>query len=227
MKHLALVLVAALALTGCNKVFDDQSVVGPDLSGDGPFEGAAEVVMTEPFRIDGRDKTRHITIKPRAGEDAGTVINLTSNTEKPFNAGVTWHAFTPIVAETNADARTYWLMGFNLTRTPDRAVYMIVRYPRGLELKSGLTSDAFEYLSLDCGDLDVARHPPEHYAPVAEGKERKETPLDPAPEAGDCEFNSLNEARKLAPLALQRYDQVKHYEDAPTADWNQLKVEVR
>ncbi|ESQ87081.1 hypothetical protein ABAC460_21160 [Asticcacaulis sp. AC460] len=219
--------MAGLVLAGCNKVFDDQSVVGPDLNGDGPFEGAAEVVMTEPFRIDGHDKTRHITVRPRAGEDAGTVVNLTSNTEKPFNAGVTWHSFTPIVAETNAEAHRYWLMGFNLTRTPDRAVYMIIRYPRDLGLKPGLSSDAFEYLSLDCGDLDVARHPVEHYAPLADGKERKETPLDPAPEAGTCEFNSLAEAQKLTPLVLQRYDQVKHYEDAPTADWNRLKVEVR
>lgn len=220
-----LCLTVLLSLAGCDRhVFNDRSVVGPDLSGAGPFGAAHEVVVSESFS---RDGARSLDIVRGQGGDTATVVNFFSNTDKPYMAGVGYWGFTPVVAETNAGAKAYWLAGFNLTRTPDRSVYLILRYPKGLAIVPGLSSDAFEYLSVGCGDLDVARHPPEYYAPKKDGETRPEPPLDPAPEAGDCEFNSLHEMQVLTPLALKKYDQIKRYDDAPEANWHKVHVEVK
>lgn len=215
-----LVLLTFLALGACSRqVFNDHSVVGPDLPRGDPFGGHA-AVLTQNWS---RDGARSIRFAP--GQDA-TVVNFFSNTAKPYNAGVGAWSFTPIVPETNAEAHHYWLLSFNLTRTADRSNYLILRYPASLELKPGTSSDAFEYLSLDCGDLDVARRKPESYASVKEGESKPDLPLDIQPEAGDCEFNSLHEAQVLAPLVLKKYDLIKRYDDAPTADWRQVRVVV-
>ncbi len=220
-----LCFIILLGLAGCDrKVFNDRSVVGPDLGGAGPFAAAHEIVLNESFS---RDGARSIDIVHGGAADSATVVNFFSNTDKPYNAGVGYWGFTPVVAETNAGARAYWLMSFNLTRTPDRSVYLILRYPKGLAITSGLSSDDFEYMSVDCGDLDVARHPPDYYAPKKDGETRPEPPLDPAPEAGDCEFNSQHEMQVLTPLVLKKYDQIKHYEDAPEAAWHKVHVEVK
>lgn len=217
--------VALLGLGACDRqVFNDHSVVGPDLSGAGPFGAAHEVVLTQKFS---RDGARSIDILHGNAGDSATVVNFFSNTDKPYNAGVGYWGFTPVVAETNAEAKAYWLVSFNLTRTPDRSVYLILRYPKGTAIAPGLSSDAFEYMSVACGDLDVARHPPEYYAPKKENETRPEPPLDPAPEAGTCEFNSLHELQVVTPLALKKYDQIKRYEDAPEAAWHQVHVEVK
>ena len=218
-------LVLLLSLAGCGRqVFNDRSVVGPDLGGAGPFGAAHEITLSETFS---RDGARSLHILDGQNGDSATVVNFFSNTDKPYNAGVGYWGFTPVVAETNADAKSYWLAGFNLTRTPDRSVYLILRYPKGLVIAPGLSSDAFEYMSVDCGDLDVARHPPEYYAPKKESETRPEPPLDPAPEAGDCEFNSLHEAQVLTPLTLKKYDQIKRYEDAPQPSWHAIHIEVK
>lgn len=224
-----LLAFSLLALAGCEarSEFGDQSVVGPDLGHSGPFDAAHDVTMVNPDDDDSAPSGRRsVTIHRATPEDTGQVVNLFSNTSKPFLAGISYLGFTPIVAETNAQARTYWLVGFNLTRTPDRSVYMILRYPKNLDITPGLRSDAFEYLSLDCSDLSVARHPADYYAPLPDGKTREEPAPDPAPEAGDCEFNSLREATTLAALTLRRYDQIKHENDAPQPTWHPLHVEV-
>jgi hypothetical protein len=230
----SLCAVALLALGGCNNaVFDDESVIGPDLGHRGPFEAAHEVVMTQNFTyhaegLQGVERTRRITITPGAQADTGTLINVFTNTEKPFLAGVSYQAFTPIVAETNDAAKAYWLVGFNASRTPDRSTYMILRYPRDLKIAPGLSSDAFEYVTLACGDLTVARRPADYYKPKPQGvPETPEPAPDPAPEAGPCEFNSHAEAGKMTPLVLKRYDEIKHYDGAPSLNWQQVHVEVR
>lgn len=226
--HIALFALSALALAGCNPKsdFGDTSVIGPDLGHGGPFGAVHEIAMTDPHQ-DKDDRTpMRMTIHRDDSEDTGQVVNMFSNTSKPFGAGITYYGFTPIIAETNAEAHTYWLLGINMTRTPDRSVYMVLRYPRGLEITPGLKSDAFEYLALNCYDLEVARHPAEYYKPLPEGQNREEPAPDPAPEAGDCEYNSLREAQSLTGLTLQKYDQIHHYEDAPKASWHALHVEA-
>ena len=216
----ALFLLALLSLSGCaRQVFNDHSVVGPDLSAGDPF-GGHTAVMTQAWS---REGARSVSFRP--GHDA-TVVNVFSNTDKPYNTGVGAWRFTPMVPETNAEAHTYWLVSFNLTRTADRSNYLILRYPTGTEIAPGLSSDAFEYLSVGCGDLDVARRKPTSYAPVKDGETRPDLPLDVTPEAGDCEFNSLHEAQLLTPLILKKYDLIKRYDDAPQPSWQKVHVEV-
>jgi hypothetical protein len=225
---------ALLGLGGCNNaVFDDSSVIGPDLGHDGPFNAAHEVVMTQDFTyhaegLQGVGRTRRIDITRGAQADTGSLINVFTNTEKPFQAGVSYQALTPIVAETNADAKAYWLIGFNSSRTPDRSTYMILRYPRDLTIAPGLSSDAFEYVSLACGDLHVARRPADYYKPKPEGAPAQPEPApDPAPQAGPCEFDSPAETDTMAPLVLKRYDEIKHYDGAPSLNWQSVHVEVK
>ncbi|HVZ29335.1 MAG TPA: hypothetical protein VG839_03005 [Asticcacaulis sp.] len=226
--------VALLGLSGCNNpVFDDESVIGPDLGRDGPFNAAHEVVMTQGFtyHTEGMqevERTRRITITHGAGADGGVLINVFTNTEKPFLAGVSYEAFTPIIAETNDDAKTYWLVGFNASRTPDRSTYMLLRYPKDVKIAPGLSSDAFEYVALECSDLLVARRPADYYKPKPENAPATPEPApDPAPEAGPCEFNSHAEADKMTPQVLKRYDEIKHYDRAPSLNWQTLHVEVK
>ena len=82
--------------------------------------------------------------------------NVLSDT-KDYMAGVTYRPFTPIVAETNAERHDYWIVGMNASRTRDRSTYAILRFPHGLNLAPGLNSDAFDYVALDCSDLELAR----------------------------------------------------------------------
>ncbi len=225
--------IALLVLGGCNKaVFNDESVIGPELGRDGPFTAAREVVMTQTFTYYGdgvpdSERTRRVTLTHGAQADTGELINVFTNTEKPFLAGVTYQAFTPIVAETNADANAYWLIGFNASRTPDRSTYIVLRFPKDVAIKPGLNSDAFEYVALSCGDLTVARRPADYYKPKPENAPATPEPaLDPAPEAGPCEFNSHAEADRLTPLVLKRYDEIKHYDGAPSLNWQKVHVAV-
>ncbi len=225
LRGVAIGVVAAALLAGCTaKTINDRSVVGPDLPVEGPFAGAHEVVITD-TRGNGEDagKAQRIDIV----RNAATLVNVFGNTSKPFNAGVGYWRFMPVVAETNNEAKTYWLASFNLTRTADRSVYMIFRFPKDAGLAPGSTSDAVEYATIDCSDLDVARHPADYYAPKKDGETRPEPPLDPVPEAGACEFNSLHELQVMVPLMLKKYDQIRHYDDAPELYWQPVHVEVK
>lgn len=218
-----------VALAGCsNKTINDASVMGPDLGRSGPFGAAHEVIITDTSG-DGKDagKAQRIDIVRGGNADTATLVNIFGNTSKPFNAGVGYWGFTPMVAETNAEAKDYWVIGFNLTRTADRSVYMIFRSPHGTAITPGTASDSFEYATIECDDVDVARHPADYYAPKKDGETRPEPPLDPVPEAGACEFNSLHELQAVVPLMLKRYDEIKHYDDAPTLYWQPVHVEVK
>ncbi|MFT3995919.1 MAG: hypothetical protein QM667_00810 [Asticcacaulis sp.] len=180
-------------------------------------------------------KLMRIELQKGSGEDVATLYNLLSDS-KSYLAGVTYHPFTPVIAETNAERKDYWLVGLNLSRTPDRSVYSIIRFPHGSTFTAG-QSVKVDYLSLGCGDLDVARHPASYYEPQpidsAQGVSSSASEdIDPLelpefkPEAGACEFNSLAEAYRLTPQILRRYDQIKHFEGAPTPDWLPLTVTV-
>ena len=212
-------ILAALAFGGCTKPVSDVSdeptwltvVVGPDLEAQGPF-GNHPVTLTaaeapSPMRID---------IRPGGTEEA-TLTHVVSDT-KTYLAGVTWHVFTPIVAETNAARMDYWIVGLNLTRTPDRSIYSVMRFPHGADLTA--PGAKVEYALLSCGDLALARQA----AFVTGAKSAVALGSAPAPEAGDCEFDSLKEAYMVTEKILNAYDRVRHEKDAPALDWHTLKV---
>jgi len=215
-KWLCVLVVAALSLGGCTKPGTETSsawtamVVGPDMEAQGPF-GAHFVHLAaedgaSPMRIDIRPGDA-----PDAAEDA-TLTHVISDT-KTYLAGVTWHAFTPIVAETNAARMDYWIVGLNLSRTPDRSVYSLLRFPHGTDLAAA--GAKVEYALLSCDDLAFARKA--SFATVT---------LDSAPalEAGDCEFNSLKEANAVTPKVLKAYDRIRHEKDAPALNWQPLNI---
>ncbi len=225
---LAIAVLIGFAVTACQKPSSGgDPVIGTDLGHDWPFGTAAFVRLSDKTNGDDAVVTR-LDITRTDPEDHGVAVNIVSNTTKPFDAGVSYLRLRPVIAEANADARDYWLVGLNLSRTRDRSVYMLLRYPNALHIAPGLDSEAFEYSVLTCYDLEVARHPADYYAPrKADAPDGAEPKPSPAPEAGPCEFNSPREAADLAPLVLRRYDQIRHYEDAPTLQWAPAHVEVR
>jgi len=214
--RLLILAFAALALGGCSRISSVWSslVVGPDMDAAGPFK-ARHIVLTgqgptdPPMRID----IRH------GAADEATLTGVLDGT-KPYLAGVTWHAFIPIVAETNDARMDYWIVGLNLTRTPDRSIYSVLRFPHGTDLSEGQAAPGTEYALLSCSDLKFARQP------SFETEAHKTIALAPAPapEAGDCEFNSLKEANTVAAAVLKNYDRVRHEKDAPAIDWRPVKI---
>ena len=230
----SLVLVPII-LSGCSKPSAyrfNTYVVGPDLGRGGPFTGASEVHIgapeADPSASSSASSAPYLDITPNAAGDTGRMARIVASTDKPFDAGVSYYRFTPVVAETNAEAHTYWLVGLNLSRTPDRSTYIVLRYPANLAIQPGLSSDAFDYIALTCADLDVARQPAASFAPRKDGEaQASDAPPDPKPEAGDCEFNSRAEMARLTPLILKRYDQIKHYDNAPTLSWQSVHVDVK
>lgn len=226
---LAVSLWLGLGLGACSKpaeevaVWMDHSVVGPDMDKTGPFEifehltlAAVPAEDTPPY-----SKLTRVELKKGSGEDIATLYNLLSD-NKPYLAGVTYHPFTPVVAETNADRKDYWIVGLNLSRTPDRSVYSILRFPHGSAFTRGQTVQV-EYLKLGCYDLTIARMPVSAHDPT--NAERSFEPEFEA-EADGCEFNSLTEAYKVTSLVLRKYDQIKHFPDGPKPNWLPLTVTV-
>ena len=225
-------LSLAFSVCGCMaKSAHNDSVVGPDLGHDGPFAAAHDIVLTgiTPAATDASPPVR-IAIVRGDREDVATLEHVVSDT-KAYLAGVTYQPFTPIIAETNAEQKDYWIVGLNMTRTPDRSIYTVLRYPHGLRIEPGLTSDAFEYLSLDCSDLDLARQTQYEIDTTDKtGKASKRIiPLEAAPpaEAGTCEYNSLKEAIAVTPAVFRNYDRLKNESDTPQLSWHPLHVEVR
>lgn len=240
MKRL-IIVASLLALTACTKPAEEasmeRSVVGPDMEKAGPFGNVRHItfaaVRTEDTPAD--SYLMRIELIKGNGEDVATLYNLLSDS-KPYLAGVTYHAFIPIIAETNAKRHDYWIVGMNLSRTPDRSVYSVIRFARGATFTPGQTVNV-DYLSLDCHDLEIARHPVSYFEPQpvntgAESSASASEDIEPLelpdfkPEAGECEFNSLTEAYRLTPEILRRYDQIKHFEDAPTPHWLPLVATV-
>jgi hypothetical protein len=217
-KPLCLATLAVLGLCGCAKPGTEASpawtatIIGPDMQIPGPF-GSHTVHLT----ADEPAATMRIDIRPGATPDTAEEATLTGvfSDTKTYLAGVTWHAFTPIVAETNATRMDYWIVGLNLSRTPDRSIYAVLRFPHGADVTT--TGAKVEYALLSCDDLGLARRA--RFGTVS---------LDPAPkpEAGDCEFNSLKEAYLVTPKVLKAYDRIHREKDAPTLSWEPLKVSV-
>jgi len=228
---LSLISLSLLVLTvaACSKPDTTaiDPVIGTDLGHDWPFGTAQSVRLAD--HADGDDAVvTRLDITRADTEDKGLAVNIVSNTTKPFDAGVSYLHLKPIVAETNAEVRDYWLVGLNMTRTKDRSVYILLRYPKALTLTPGTASDAFEYSLLTCDDLEVARRPVAYYAPHKDTEAPRPEPApNPAPEAGACEFNSAREVAVLAPLVLKHYDQIKHYDDAPKQMWLPAHAEIR
>ncbi|ADU13426.1 hypothetical protein [Asticcacaulis excentricus] len=224
-----LAVILGLGLGACTKPGEEaavsmgDAVVGPDMDKTGPFENFERLTLaavpTEDTPPD--SKLMRIEVKKGSGEDIATLYNLLSD-HKPYLAGVTYHPFTPVVAETNADRKDYWIVGLNLSRTPDRSVYSILRFPHGSAFTRGQTVQV-EYLNLGCFDLSIARTPVSAYDPA-----NAEPTFEPefAAEADQCEFNSLTEAYAVTPLVLRKYDQIKHFPDAPKPNWLPLTVTV-
>ncbi|ESQ79915.1 hypothetical protein [Asticcacaulis sp. YBE204] len=240
MKRL-IIVAGLLALTACSKPVEeaamDRSVVGPDMEKAGPFGNFKHItfaaVRAEDTPTD--SQLMRIELVKGAGENVATLYNLLSDS-KSYMAGVTYHAFVPVIAETNAERHDYWIVGMNLSRTPDRSVYSVIRFAHGATFTPGQTVKV-DYLSLDCDDLEVARRPVSYFEPqpvdagtdtsasASEDIEPLELP-EFKPEAGECEFNSLTEAYRLTPEILRRYDQIKRFEDAPTPRWLPLVATV-
>jgi hypothetical protein len=111
-------MLTALALSGCAKM-----VTGPDLARrPTPFADRGTI------RLDSPDTPVAVITATPDGDTAEVVVD---DPKHPFRARMTYRPFTPIIAETNANRHDYWLVGFNLTQTPDRAFYAILRYPHG------------------------------------------------------------------------------------------------
>ena len=218
---------AALAVAGCGKrAAWDSSVVGPDLDRNGPWGSAKTVVISGPARGGGQDM--RISITRGDGYDDARMEHVLSDT-KDYMAGVSYRAFKPIVAETNDARKDYWIVGINATRTKDRSTYMVLRFPHGLSIGPGLSSDAFDYVSLDCSDLEMARRD-SYVSEDSNGKAvGQPIRLEPAPppEMGDCEYNSLKEAMAVTPAVLRNYDLIKNEADAPHLGWQSVHVEVK
>lgn len=111
-------MLTALALSGCVKM-----VTGPDLARrPTPFADRGTIRLESP-------DTPIAVITATPDGDVGQVI--VDDPKHPYKAQMSYRPFTPIIAETNADRHDYWLVAFNLTQTPDRAFYAILRYPQG------------------------------------------------------------------------------------------------
>ncbi|MEM9966314.1 MAG: hypothetical protein AAGC58_13315 [Asticcacaulis sp.] len=186
----------------------------------GPFGDFTQVRLTPPNDPDG--KAMRIEIAKAPNEDVATLTRVLSDT-KPYLAGVSYHPFVPIVAETNAERKDYWIVGLNLSRTPDRSVYTVIRFAHDLEMEKGVVH-RIEYMQLSCRDLEIARLPPEAHDPA---NANKTYTAEFDPEAGDCEFNSLTEAHRVTPLIFKKYDQIKSFRDAPSPEWQPLEMVIR
>ncbi|MDC7682424.1 hypothetical protein PQU92_04005 [Asticcacaulis sp. BYS171W] len=239
MKRL-IIVASLLALTACTKPAQeaamDRSIVGPDMEKAGPFGNFRRItfaaVRAEDTPAD--SQLMRIELVKGRGEEVATLYNLLSDS-KPYLAGVTYHAFVPVIAETNAERQDYWIVGMNLSRTPDRSVYSVIRFTHGANFTPGQTVKV-DYLSLDCDDLEIARRPVAYFAPEPpEGADASASAGEDAapaelpefkPEAGECEFNSLTEAYRVTAEVLRRYDQIKHFEDVPTPRWLPLVATI-
>ncbi len=129
----------ALGLSGCIK-----AVMGPDLARrPTPFIDTGAIHITEK-----RGLTDTVISASPAGDKA--VVKLFYLGDRVYNAAVTYTPFTPIIAETIRDRKDYWLVGFNMSQTPDRAFYAILRYPHDKPLLARTTRDDFEMQVLTC-----------------------------------------------------------------------------
>lgn len=148
--------------------------------------------------------------------------------DRVYNASVTYTPFTPIIAETIKDRKDYWLVGFNMSQTPDRSFYAVLRYPHGKPLEPHSTRDDFEMQVLTCfsgmtakpaAEADAASEaPPTEMAssskkgkkhskvkatPVTIPGETIDTAMGDAPDEPFCYRDSLTEVQAEATKMLQ------------------------
>ena len=129
LKIVTLVTLAA-SLSGCGVI------MGPDLATrPSPFHGA--VTMTD-------DEGHQVAALTPSDQGDTAVVDFSGVNGKPvsFKANITYRAFVPIVAETNAERRDYWLIGFNASQTADRSYYIVLRYPHAQPLAVHTTAKA-------------------------------------------------------------------------------------
>ena len=230
MRHgFSLVLVVACMgmLSACTK-----AVVGPDLAHrPTPFVAEGTVDLSDTFGV------MQATIIARPEGDTATV-RFDDIGERPYNATVTYHAFVPIIAESNADRKDYWLIGLNLTQTPDRSFYAIMRYPHGKGLQPDTARDDFEFRVLNCGPYHPkAKAAEEDGNAAAQAVEETRTDI-PANQVRHtetdtlCLFHRRNDVEQHANWILQQDDMLRREamrdpEMVTDNGWSRLKVVTR
>ena len=214
MRHrFSLVLVVACMglLSACNK-----AVLGPDLARrPTPFVAEGIVELTD------SSGTTQATITARPEADTATV-RFSELGSKPYNAALSYRAFVPIIAESNAAKKDYWLVGVSLARTADRSFYAILRYPSGRPLQPGTTRDDFELRVLDCG---VFPSPEDTNTQASDAISYEES-------ESLCIFDDIAEVEKHASRVLQQDDVAKrdalaNPKDAPADPWSRVTVKAR
>jgi hypothetical protein len=227
-KPVLVLFVACMGmLSACTK-----AVIGPDLAHrPTPFVPNGTIELSDTYGV----IQAEVTARP-VGDTA--TVRFEDLGEKPYTATVTYHAFTPIIAESNTARKDYWLIGLNLTQTPDRSFYAVMRYPHGKALEPGTTRNDFEFRLLDCGDL---AKPPEEDASdaVNEEVEKKILQGDAPPnlfayrESNTfCTFERIEDVERHASRILrmddvERRDAEAGLDTAALNRWSRLKVEAR
>lgn len=213
MRHgfsLVLVVACMSLLSACNK-----AVLGPDLAHrPTPFVAQGLVELSD------SSGTTKATITARPDGDAATV-QFESLGSKPYNATLTYRAFVPIIAESNAKKKDYWLVGVNLSKTADRSFYAILRHPSGRPLEPGTTREDFELRVLDCGVFPKAED---------SGTDTKASEAFSYEESDSlCIFDNIAEVERHASRVLQqddiaRRDALTDPKEAPADRWNRVTV---
>lgn len=226
------ILVSLLAfasiVSGCTK-----AVLGPDLAHrPTPFVTEGTVELSDTFGV------MQATITARPGGDTATV-RFEELGDKPYNATVTYHAFIPVIAETNAVRKDYWLVGLNLAQTPDRAFYAVMRYPHGKGLAPGTTRDDFEFRVLNCGPYHPKAKPAEEAegpeAEVTENAPGADSPANQVPHAENdtqCVFDTIDEVEQHTNWILQKDDMFRRQaltepDTEVENSWSRLTVKAR
>lgn len=215
MRHrFSLVLVVACMglLSACTK-----AVLGPDLAHrPTPFVAQGTVELSD------SSGTTKATITARPDGDAATV-QFEDLGSQPYNATLTYRAFVPIIAESNAAKKDYWLVGVNLARTADRSFYALMRYPSGKPLEPGTRRDDFELRVLDCGIFPK----PEDTGANTQASEAFSY------EENDslCIFDDVEQIERHANRVLQqddiaRREALANPKNAPAERWNRVTVQA-
>jgi hypothetical protein len=248
MRHcigLIVLSLCTITLSGCTAM-----AVGPDLDKTpSPFGDVSNIRLST---ID--DPRYYLKIQHSADGDKGIYRDPTQG-NLTYKADITYYGFSPLLAETNAARRDYWLVGINLTQTKDRSFYFLLRYPYGKPLRSGEAHTDFEIAAIGCAamqngvsrDLNFAGSKPK--TPATEeydwstgtfpAEAKAPTPEPPAPivlpdDPSDrgCEFKDMDEVRAFAPKVLladekQRRDNLSKPEDERRTDlgWVSIKAE--
>jgi hypothetical protein len=221
-----LLLASATLVSGCTK-----AVIGPDLAHrPTPFIADGTVELSDGFGL------MQATITARPEGDTATA-RYSELGDKPYNAAVTYHAFVPIIAESNRAKKDYWLVGLNLASTEDRSFYAVVRYPSGKPLQPGTMRGDFEFRLLNCGPYRPRAKPADGDEPTEAEMEtaRQDTPANRIPFQENetlCLFDRIEDVEQHANHMLQQDDIVRRETQAdPEAEpenlWSRMTVKAR